>query len=535
MTSLHSESQRYSGTPLLTGPREAGAGLAIGHQLSQAAGAGTADDAAGPDAGGARRKWRVLAVLASCAFMAQLDLFIVNIALPAMSGTFRHAGLNDLSWVLNAYAIVFAALLVPAGRLADHFGRKRLLLTGIVVFTLASALCALAPTLGILVAGRVIQAAGAALIVPASLGLLLPAFPQRQHSLVVGIWAGVAAVAASSGPPVGGLLIGLSWRWVFLINVPIGVLALIGGRRLLSEVRARPDARLPDPLSGFALLTAVTLIVLATIQGPSWGWTSPATLGILAAGALAAAVTVRRTIRHPHAVIEATLFRGREFTAASVALFLFFIAFAAWLLITVLFLEYQWGYSALRAGLAIAPGPLAAAVFAVNSGRIVARFGRTAPALAGALAVAAGAVFWLLVTSAHPDYLSGFLPGLILAGIGSGLAQAPLYAAASTLPADRATTGSAVLTMSRQIGSAFGVALLVVLLATSHPDSLVVFHRGWILQAAAAAAAGVAILLLRPRSRARAAGLARPMTAARTGDGRQLARRSAHAPDPRGE
>jgi EmrB/QacA subfamily drug resistance transporter len=463
---------------------------------SRPAVAAAAAGPAGP-AGGTSRKWWVLAVLASVAFMAQLDLFIVNIALPSMTASFRGAGLSDLSWVLNAYAIVFAALLVPAGRLADHFGRRRFLLTGVVVFTLASALCAVSPTLAVLITGRIVQAVGAALIVPASLGLLLPAFPRRQHTLVVGIWAGVAAVAASSGPPVGGLLIELSWRWVFLINVPIGIAALAGGLRFLPEIRAERGARLPDPLSAVTLLAAVTLLVLGTIQGPGWGWGSPATIGTLAAGALAAAATVTRTLRHPHALIEASLFRSREFASAAIALFLFFVAFSVFLLITVLFLQDQWGYSALRTGLAIAPGPMTAAVFAFSSGRIAARFGRVLPALAGTLATAAAAVFWLLATPAHPSYLAGFLPGMILGGIGAGLTQAPLFAAASTLPADRATTGSAVLTMARQIGSAIGVAVLVALLATSDPHTLALFHRGWDLQVGAALAAAAAIVTMR--------------------------------------
>jgi EmrB/QacA subfamily drug resistance transporter len=447
------------------------------------------------------KRWWILAVLASVAFMAQLDLFIVNIAVPAMSASFHGAGLSDLSWVLNAYAIVFAALLVPAGRLADHFGRRRFLLVGVVVFTLASLLCAVAPTLPLLVAGRVIQAVGAALIVPTSLGLLLPAFSKSQHQLVVGIWAGVAAVAASSGPPVGGLLIGLSWRWIFLINLPIGIFTLIAGLRVLPEVKADHGARLPDGVSVAALLASITLLILATVEGPSWGWASASTIGLYAGAVVATAITVQRTLKHPHALIEASLFRSREFTAATIGLFLFFVAFAVWLLITVLFLQDFWGYSAVRAGLAIAPGPATAAVFAVNAGRIGKRFGRTTPAVAGALSVVLSASFWLAQTPAHPAYVVHFLPGLIFAGAGAGLVQAPLFAAASTLPADRATTGSAVLNMARQVGSAVGVAVLVALLATSHPHSLALFHRGWIFEIAAAFSAGVAILVLRPRHR----------------------------------
>src|SRR6201999_1284764 len=211
-------------------------------------------------------------------------------------------------WVLHASAIVFAALLVPAGRLADHFGRRRFLLIGVTVFTLASAACAAAPSLAILVAARAVQAVGAALIVPTSLGLLYPAFPKRQHATVVGIWAGVAAVAGSSGPPVGGLLVGVNWRWIFLINVPIGLATVVAGWRLLPEVRAEKGSRLPDGLSAGLLLAAVSLLVLATVEGPEWGGGSARFLGLLALAIVAIALTVLRTIRHPHALIEKALF-----------------------------------------------------------------------------------------------------------------------------------------------------------------------------------------------------------------------------------
>ena len=456
-----------------------------------------------PADGGHPRRWLVLTVLAAVAFMAQLDLFIVNIAVPAMGHSFSGVGLSGLSWVLNAYAIVFAALLVPAGRLADHYGRKLFLLVGVATFTLASVLCAVAPALDVLVLGRVIQAAGAAMIVPSSLGLLMAAFPRRQHSLAVGIWAGVAAVAASSGAPIGGLLVTVNWRLIFLINVPIGVATVVAGIRVLPEVRAQPGAHLPDAVSAVSLLAAVTLLTLATVQGPSWGWGSAAVIGLFAAAAAATALTVRRILRHPNALIEAHLFRSREFSTATIGLFLFFVAFASWLLVTVLFLQDEWHYSALRAGLGIAPGPLIAAVFAVNSGRISARFGRTLPAALGALLIAAPGCLWLAFAQARPAYVAVFLPGMLLGGIGAGLAQAPLFAAASGLPADRATTGSAVLNMARQLGSAVGVAVLVALLASQQPHALGLFQRGWILQAGAAVAAAVSLVVLRAGRRRR--------------------------------
>ena len=447
----------------------------------------------------APRQWLVLVVLCAVAFMAQLDLFIVNVALPAMGRSFPGQGLGGLSWVLNAYAIVFAAVLVPAGRLADHFGRRRFLLAGVVVFTLASVLCALSPSLVVLVAARAVQAVGAAMIVPTSLGLLLSAFPQRQHNLVVGIWAGTAAIAGSSGPTIGGLLVQASWRWVFLINVPIGLAVLIAGRAVLPEVRSHAGARLPDPLSTLTLLAAITLLTLGTVQGSAWGWTSGKEAVVAVAFVAMAVVTLRRTFTHRSPLVEPDLFRSRSFTAAAIALLLFYIMFAAWLLGTVLFLENAWHYSTLRAGLAIAPGPATAAVFALNSGRLSARFGRRSLAVAGPLFFAAAAVFWLLAATARPDYLTGFLPGLILCGTSAGLTQAPLFASTSTLPAHRATTGSAVLNMARQVGSALGVAIVVALYASASPHTLAAFRRGWIFMAVTVLLASLASLVVRTR------------------------------------
>jgi EmrB/QacA subfamily drug resistance transporter len=438
-------------------------------------------------------RWWILAVLAAVAFMAQLDLFIVNVALPVIGRSYPGSSLSGLSWVLNAYAIIFAALLVPAGRLADHFGRRRFLLVGVAVFTLASAACAAAPTLGVLIAARAVQAAGAALIVPTSLGLLYPAFAKRQHGMVVGIWAGVGAVAASAGPPVGGLLVEASWRWIFLINVPIGVVTLLGGLKVLPEVRAVAGSRLPDWVSAAGVLASVTLLVFGTVQGPSWGWGSARTVALLAVAAVVIALTVVRTLRHPHALIERDLFTSRPFTGASIALFAFFVGFAIFLLSVVLFLQGEWHYSVVKSGLAIAPGPATAAVFALSAGRIQARFGRAASAMAGTLFMTVAAGYWMLFTGAHPDYATAFLPGMLIGGISAGLTQAPLFAAAGTLPPDRATTGSAVLNMARQVGSAVGVAVVVVILGAGATHTVTDFHHVWAAEAVAGLVACLAV------------------------------------------
>jgi EmrB/QacA subfamily drug resistance transporter len=456
------------------------------------------------------RRWVIMVVLSAVAFMAQLDLFIVNVAIPALGHSFRNQGLGNLSWVLNAYAIVFAALLVPAGRLADHFGRRRFLLAGIVVFTVASIICAASPGLAILVTARALQAVGSAMIVPASLGLLLPAFPKRQHGLVVGIWAGVAAVAASAGPPIGGLLVEASWRWVFLVNAPIGLVTFLAGRAVLPEVRARAGAKLPDGISTVSLLVSITLLTLGTVEGASWGWTSTREIALYVLLVLAIVVTLRRTLTSHSPLVEPALFRSRAFTAGTIALVLFFMAFAAWLLGTVLFFENTWHFSTLRAGLAIAPGPLAAAVFALNSGRLAAIFGRRPLAVVGPALFAISCLLWLLTATTQPDYLTGFLPGLIIAGASSGLTQAPLFASTSDLPPDRATTGSAVLSMARQVGSALGVAVVVALYASADPHLLSSFQRGWIFMAGAVLLASLTSLVIRPRPTAQSVAIAMP-------------------------
>ena len=186
------------------------------------------------------------------------------------------------------------------------------------------------------------------MIVPTSLGLLLPAFEPSRHSFVVGIWAGVAAIAASAGPPVGGLLVQLSWRWVFVVNVPIGVATLLAGRRVLPEVRAHPDAKAPDMVAMLTVLAGITLLTLAIVEGQSWGWDSVRVLGALALAAASITLTVWRSFHHPRPLVEPGLFRSRPFTIASIALTLFFMSFAAFLLGTVLFFENVWHFSTIQ-------------------------------------------------------------------------------------------------------------------------------------------------------------------------------------------
>jgi EmrB/QacA subfamily drug resistance transporter len=433
--------------------------------------------------------------------MAQLDFFIVNVALDGIGEAFPGASLAGLSWVLDAYAIVVAALLVPAGRFADLWGRKRVLLSGIMLFTAASAACALAPSLAVLVGARALQAVGAAMIVPTSLGLLYPSFPERQHGLVVGIWAAAAATAASLGPPIGGLLVGLSWRWIFVINLPIGIVALGTGIFLLPEIRQPRGTRLPDMVSVLALLAAVSLTVLATVQGPEWGWADPRVVGLFVLAALATALEVQRTFCANSPVIERRLFDSAPFSAASIALFLFYVGLSIFVLGCPLYMQNVWHFSALEAGVAITPCPILAVIFSIAAGAIRGRFGRTRPAVVGTSLMAVAALLWITRVGTTPDYAGEMLPGLIVLGVAGGLAQAPLFAASGTLPAERATTGSAVLNMSRQIGSAAGVAVLIAV-TSSAADPLVGFQWAWgVVVAAGLVAAATLVFFSRSESR----------------------------------
>jgi EmrB/QacA subfamily drug resistance transporter len=444
---------------------------------------------------------RVLLVVSVATFMASLDLFIVNIAFPDIQRSFGGESDATLSWVLNAYAIVFAALLVPAGRLADLIGRRRAFLGGMLLFTTASALCALAPSVGWLVAARALQALGAAALMPTSLALLLVAVPPERRHGAVALWAASGAVAAAAGPPLGGLLVQVSWHWVFLVNLPVGLITVVAGARVLSESRDPAVHRLPDML-GAALLTAgVGLVTLGLVKGPAWGWGTGTTVGALAGGPLLLVAFARRCLRHPVPVIEPALLRVRSFTFASLAGFAFFAAFGAMLLGYVLFLTRVWGEDVLTAGLMIAPGPLMAAATSVPSGVLTGRWGPRAAAIPGTLLYAAGSLWWLTHMQAEPAYATHLLPAQIMGGAGVGLVIPSLSnAAAGSLPPARFATGSAVFNMSRQLGVVLGVAVLVAIVGNpAGGDVLGAFHHAWWFNVVAALLAGAGAWAIGPR------------------------------------
>jgi EmrB/QacA subfamily drug resistance transporter len=442
---------------------------------------------------------KVFSVLALAVFLATLDMFIVNVAVPAIQRGFHGTGVEGVSWVLNAYAIVFAALLVPAGKLGDVIGRRRVFMSGLAAFGLGSALCAVAPSLEFLIGARALQGAGAAAVTPTSLGLLLPTVSKSARPAAIGAWAGIGAVGAAAGPPLGGLLTELSWHWIFIVNVPLTLIALVASFRVLPEVRDPARPPLPDLVGTVLLIASVALATLGLVKGSAWNWDGRVIACIGAALALAAAF-VARSRRHPSPVLELSILRRPAFALASLSAALFFASFSVMLLGNVLFLTGVWHYSVLRAGLALTPGPIAAAAVAPFAGRLAARVGPGPVGGAGALLFAIGTVLWLTFVGVQPDYFSHFLPSMLIGGVGVGLAL-PAFTIAATrvLPPQLLATGIGAQIMFRQIGGTLGVAAFVAILGTPTASDVMTGYDAtrWFMLATTLTA-GLALMFIRP-------------------------------------
>ncbi|MBN8867245.1 MAG: MFS transporter [Solirubrobacterales bacterium] len=442
---------------------------------------------------------RVLAVVAAAVALASLDMFIVNIAFPAIEADFAGSSIGSLSWVLNGYVIVFAALLMPFGRLADRIGRKRIFVAGLLIFCLASGACAAAWSVQSLVAFRVIQGIGAAMLMSTSLALLLHAFPPERWPVVIGVWAAAGGAAAALGPPIGGLLVEVSWRWVFLVNLPVSLGAWYFGRRLLIDSKDPEETRWPDPVGMVAMTLGIGVICWGLVEAPDHGWGSARTIAALAVGLLLLALTYLRSRRPSDRTIptlDVDLLGARPFALACLTGLIFMVAFAAMLLGGVLFFTGVWGYSVLEAGLAFAPGPAMAAVFSLIGSRIGGRFGTGPVAAVGCAFVVLGSLWWLVRLGDAPHYLTENLPGQVLIGIGVGLVLPNIAAAvASTLPPASLATGTAVLSAGRQVGAALGVAILIALLGTAAiTGDAADFDKAWLMIAVSAALAGAVAL-----------------------------------------
>jgi EmrB/QacA subfamily drug resistance transporter len=433
-----------------------------------------------------------LVVVAAASFLSSMDLFIVNIAFPVLQTEFTSTDLAGLSWVLNGYTVVFAAFLAPAGRLADRVGRKRLFVIGVAVFALASAACAAATSVPMLVVARAVQAVGAALVMPTSLALLLTAFPPQRRAFAVGLWASLGAVAGALGPPLGGLLVAASWRWVFLVNVPVCAAALIAAPRLLRESRD-DSGGLPDLWGALLLLCGVGALAYGLVEAPETGWTGPQAVTAFVVAAVLLAGLAWRSRRHPVAILDLDALCIPTLWLSCVAMLVFSAAFAAMVFGNVLFLTGVWGDSELVAGLSMAPGPAVVAVVALLGSPLVNRIGAGAATALGALSFGLGVALWLSRTGVAPAYATTMLPGQLLTGVGVGFILPALTGVVGVvLPPARWGAGSSMINTTRQVGMVLGAAVTVAIYdGSGGPHTLSAFRNGWVFMAACA---GLAVL-----------------------------------------
>jgi EmrB/QacA subfamily drug resistance transporter len=445
------------------------------------------------------------------AFLAFLDVTITNLAVPDLAGDFD-VGVTSLSWVVTLYTILFAALLAPAGRLADVIGRRRLFVAGVTTFTVSSLLAAIAPTFGLLLAARAVQGVGAALMMPASLAFVLADTPPERRTAAIGMWSASASVAAAAGPALGGVLVdAFGWRVLFLINVPIGAWLAYRAWRLPATAAAEARGRVPD-VAGTALIAgAVGLLVLGVTEGQNWGWGDVATIASLSAAVVLGAAALMRSARHARPAIEIGLWRNRTYASANVVSLLFGVGLYASLLLGVLFLVEVWGYSELEAGLAMTPGAVFSAVVGIAIGRSARKPSPRVLVFAGGMTIAATSAALALWLPEHPHFLTAWLPGGFGLGVGMGAISVGVSSAAAlSVAPQRFAAATGLNIAARQVGGALGVAVLAVILdgrtAGDGAEPFLLVY--WMMAAVCVGAALAGLRLVLPAAAAAAAPVA---------------------------
>jgi EmrB/QacA subfamily drug resistance transporter len=412
------------------------------------------------------RKWWTLAAVAFGLFMIMLDNTVVNVALPSIQ---RSLGLkiSELEWVVTGYALTFGAFMLTGGKLADLLGRRRMFVVGLVVFTVSSLACGLAGSAGVLIAARVIQGLGAALMNPATLSIITVTFPPRQRGTAIGIWAGISALALAIGPLVGGLLTErISWGWIFFINVPIGVLGILAAFMFIDESRDMSHEQRPD-VPGL-VTSAVGLFALsyALIEANNYGWTSTRIIVsfVIAVVALVGFVLLEMHQRLP--MLELSLFRNSVFSGANAVMLLVGLAMFGVFFYVSLYVQQVLGYSPIQAGASFLPWTVLIIVLAPQAGRLVDRIGPRGLVTAGML-ILASSLFWFSRMGGSETFWS-LLPGMLLGGVGMSATMAPVTATAmGSVRPDKAGVGSAVLNSMRQVGGSLGIAIMGAIVAAS--------------------------------------------------------------------
>jgi EmrB/QacA subfamily drug resistance transporter len=413
----------------------------------------------------ANRRWWTLGAMCFALFMVMLDNTAVNVALPSIQRDLG-ASIAGLEWTVNAYTLSFAVLLVTGGRLGDIFGRRTVFVCGVVLFACSSGFIGFAQTQTWLVAGRLVQGVGAALMMPATLSIITNAFAPEERGKAIGTWAGVSGMALAIGPLLGGFLIEhVSWQSIFFVNLPVAALCIVV--TLFAAQNSRDDtvARTIDFPGIAALTTGLASLVLALVEGNAWGWGSPRIVVLLAVAAvgLTAFALVERRVRVP--MVDFTFFRSRTFLGTSLVAFTVTFAMLASFFFVTLYMQNILGYSPLEAGLRTLPTTVLIIALGPIVGRLTDRIGPRTPPVTGLLLVAI-AIFWQSRIRVDTGY--GFLVGsFVVLGLGIGCVMSPMSTAAMNAVArEKAGVASGVLTMSRMVGGTFGVAVIGALVTT---------------------------------------------------------------------
>jgi len=414
------------------------------------------------------RPWLILFTLCPGFFMILLDTTIVNVAIPDLSAELP-ASLDQILWVLNAYVLVYAGLLITSGRLGDLYGPKRLFISGLLVFTLASILCGLAQNPTQLIGARALQGAGGALLTPQTVAVLTIVFPPARRGAAFGVWGAVAGLATIAGPALGGLVVTTwGWRWIFLINLPVGVFAVIMASLVLPDLRVERRHRL-DLTGTFLATSGLFLVIFGLIEGPSHGWGAIGPVSIplvIGAGVLLLAGFGRHQYRRRDSepLVPLAIFRNRNFAMMNLVTAALGVSTLGLFLPLMIYLQSALGWSALEAGLTIAPMSVVAMVLAPIAGRLADRVDGKYPLLAGLFLLTTGMVV-LLLSSRVDSTQASLLPGIVLTGAGLGLTFAPMQAIAMrTIEPAMAGAAAGLINTTRQVGAMVGSAAVGALL-----------------------------------------------------------------------
>jgi EmrB/QacA subfamily drug resistance transporter len=417
------------------------------------------------------RKWLTLAAVSFGLFMIMLDNTIVNVALPSIQGAL-HLKISELEWVVTGYALTFGALMLTGGKLADLFGRRRIFVVGLAIFTLSSLACGLAGSAGVLIGARVVQGVGAAMMNPATLSIITVTFPPRLRGTAIGIWAGVSALALAIGPLVGGLITQqISWNWIFYINVPVGVLGILAAMAFIDESRDTSREQRPD-LPGL-LTSGLGLFALSygLIEATNYGWTSGRIIASFAGAAALLVAFVLLELRQRVPMLDLSLFKNRGFAGANTVMLFVGLAMFGVFFYVSLYVQQVLGYSPVQAGASFLPWTVLIILLAPVAGRFSDRIGPRPFVVTGMIALT-GSLFLFSRMGVHESFWS-LLPAMLLGGVGMSLAMPPTTAAAmSSVRPEKAGVGSAVLNSMRQVGGSLGIASMGSIVASGVSSGL---------------------------------------------------------------